>query len=60
LSLKSMVKKRDVQKAAMETDLLTRMKVHLEAGRFLRNFLLTEAEERLIASYPLLPGKRLS
>jgi ribosome-binding ATPase YchF (GTP1/OBG family) len=43
-------KKRDVQKTAIETDLLTGMKVHLEAGRFLRDFPLTEAEERLIAS----------
>ncbi len=42
---------------AMEADLLTRMKVHLETGRFLRNFLLTEAEEKLIASYPLLTRK---
>jgi ribosome-binding ATPase len=50
-------KKRDVQKATMETDLLTRMRVHLEAGRFLRDFPLTEAEERLIASYPLLTRK---
>src|SRR4030043_679757 len=50
-------KKRDVQKMAIEADLLTRMKVHLEAGRFLRDFPLTEAEERLIASYPLLTRK---
>jgi hypothetical protein len=50
-------KKRDVQKAAMETDLLTRMRVHLEAARFLRDFPLTETEERLIASYPLLTRK---
>jgi len=50
-------KKRDVQKAAMETDLLTRMKVHLEVDRFLRDFPMTEAEERLIASYPLLTRK---
>jgi GTP-binding protein YchF len=50
-------KKKDVQKTAMETDLLTRMKGHLETGRFLRNSLLTEAEEKLIASYPLLTRK---
>jgi GTP-binding protein YchF len=50
-------KKRDVQKAAMETDLLMRMRIHLEAGRFLRGFLLTEVEERLIASYRLLTRK---
>jgi GTP-binding protein YchF len=52
-------KKRDVQRVVMETDLLTRMKVHLEASRFLRNFSLTEAEERLIGSYPLLTRKAL-
>jgi hypothetical protein len=47
-------RKKDLQKAALEADLLARMKVHLEAGRFLRNFPLTEAEEKLIAGYPLL------
>jgi GTP-binding protein YchF len=52
-------KKRDVPKVAMETDLLTRMKVHLEIGRFLRNLLLTETEEKLVASYPLLTRKAL-
>ena len=52
-------KKRDVQTVAMERDLLVRMKVHLEAGRFLRNLLLTEAEEKLVASYPLLTRKAL-
>ncbi len=52
-------KKKDAQKAAMENDLLSRMKTHLEAGRFLRNFSLTEAEEKLIASYPLLTLKAM-
>jgi GTP-binding protein YchF len=52
-------RERNVQKAAMEKDLLTRMKVHLEAGHFLRDFLLTEDEERLIASYPLLTRKAI-
>jgi ribosome-binding ATPase len=52
-------KKRDVQKIAVETDLLTRMKVHLETGRFLRNFSLTEVEVKLIASYPLLTRKAM-
>lgn len=47
-------RKKDLQKAALEADLLARMKDHLEAGRFLRNFLLTGAEEKLIAGYPLL------
>ncbi len=52
-------RKRDVQKVAMETDLLTRMKAHLENGRFLRNFCLTEAEEKLILSYPFLTRKAM-
>jgi len=50
-------KKRDIQKMVIEADLLTRMKVHLENGRFLRGFLLTEDEEKIIASYPLLTRK---
>ena len=50
-------RKKDIQKTALEADLLIRMKVHLEAGRFLRDFPLTEAEEILIASYPLLTRK---
>jgi len=51
--------KRDVQKAAMEKDLMTRMRVHLEAGRFLRDFPLTEDEERLVAGFPLLTRKAI-
>jgi GTP-binding protein YchF len=50
-------KKKDVQRMALEADLLTRMKVHLETGRFLRNFSVREVEEKLIASYPLLTRK---
>jgi GTP-binding protein YchF len=50
-------KKKDVQKMAIEKDLLTRMKIHLETGRFLRNFPLTESEGKLVASYPLLTRK---
>ncbi len=50
-------KKKDVQRMALEADLLIRMKVHLETGRFLRNFSVTEVEEKLIASYPLLTRK---
>ena len=50
-------RKKDVQKTAMEIDLLARMKVHLEAGRFLRSFLVAEVEEKTIASYPLLTRK---
>jgi len=52
-------KKKDTQKTTMENDLLTRMKAHLEAGRFLRNFSLAEAEEKLIASYPFLTRKAM-
>jgi hypothetical protein len=52
-------KKKDAQRVAMETDLLTRMKGHLEAGCFLRNFPLTESEEKFIAGYPLLTRKAL-
>jgi GTP-binding protein YchF len=51
--------KRDVQKKAVETDLLIGMKVHLESGRFLRDFSLTEVEEKLIASFPLLTRKAM-
>ncbi|HUL29187.1 MAG TPA: redox-regulated ATPase YchF [Thermodesulfobacteriota bacterium] len=50
-------RKKDAQKVALETDLLSRMKTHLEAGRFLRNFSVTEVEEKVIASYPLLTRK---
>ncbi len=50
-------KKKDAQRATMEADLLVRMKAHLEAGRLLKGFLLTEDEERLIASYPFLTRK---
>ncbi len=52
-------RKKDAQKMVQETDLLSRMKGHLETGRFLRNFLLTEAEEKLIAGYPLLTRKAM-
>ena len=54
---KEQSKKRNAQNMAMEADLLTRMKGRLESGLFLRNFVLTEAEEKLIASYPLLTRK---
>lgn len=50
-------KKKDAQKVTMETDLLHRMKHRLEEGHFLRGFSLTESEEKLIASYPLLTRK---
>jgi len=50
-------KKKDVQRVATETDLLARMKSHLERDRSLRSFVFSEAEEKLIASYPLLTRK---
>ncbi len=50
-------KKRDAQKVAAETDLLTRMKGHLDKGSSLRSFVLNEVEEKLISSYPLLTRK---
>jgi hypothetical protein len=50
-------KKKDAQKAALETDLLLRMKAHLDKGCLLRSFELGETEEKLIASYPLLTRK---
>jgi ribosome-binding ATPase len=49
--------KKDLQKTVMETDLLTRMKGCLESGGSLKSFPLTEDEEKLIASYPLLTRK---
>ena len=50
-------KKKDPQKTPGETDLLVRMKSHLDKGFPLRIFALGEAEEKLIASYPLLTRK---
>jgi len=52
-------RKKDARKAALENDLLTRMKVHLEAGHLLRSLTLHETEEKLIASYPLLTRKAI-
>ncbi len=50
-------RKKDGQKAAIETDLLVRMKSHLEKGTPLRSFVLDGTEEKLIASYPFLTRK---
>jgi GTP-binding protein YchF len=52
-------KKKEVLKMAAERDLLIRMKANLEAGRLLRHLDLTEAEQKQIASYPLLTRKAL-
>lgn len=50
-------KKADAQRVALETDLLARMRAHLEASRPLRSFGFTDDEQRLIGSYPLLTRK---
>ncbi len=50
-------KKKDAQKATTETDLLIRMKGHLDNSNPLRSFVFSESEEKLIASYPLLTRK---
>jgi len=50
-------RRKDIQTIVMEGDLLVRMKAHLESGRLLRSFPLTEVEEKLIATYPLLTRK---
>ncbi len=50
-------RKKDAQKAVVETDLLTRMKSHLDKGFPLRSFVMTEDEERLTGSYPFLTRK---
>jgi len=52
-------KLKEKKKADGETDLLLRMRDHLEGNRFLRNFPFTEEEMKLIASYPLLTRKAL-
>jgi ribosome-binding ATPase len=52
-------KKKEAQKASLETDLLGRMKLHLEAGHFLKSFPLTDEETKLIAGYPLLTRKAI-
>jgi GTP-binding protein YchF len=52
-------KLKEKKKADAETDLLLRMREHLEGNRFLRSFPLTEEEKKLIAGYPLLTRKAL-
>ena len=56
---KELPRKKELRSMAAERDLLIRMKAHLEAGRFLRHLDLTEAEQKQIASYPLLTRKAL-
>lgn len=50
-------RKMDARRAEQEADLLTRMRVHLEDGRPLRQFPLGEEEQKLISSYPFLTRK---
>ena len=50
-------KKSEGQKAAIEKELLVRMKSHLEKGVPLQSLVLSGAEEKLIASYPFLTRK---
>ncbi|MFH1489449.1 MAG: DUF933 domain-containing protein, partial [Pseudomonadota bacterium] len=52
-------KKSDLPGIGLETDLLKRMKDHLEEGNFLRNFPLDPEEEKRITSYPFLTRKAL-
>jgi ribosome-binding ATPase len=52
-------KSKDAPKAALEADLLGRMRSHLDQGRFLASFPLTDDEEKILASYPLLTRKSM-
>ena len=47
----------DARRAAQEKELLTRMKDHLEAGRFLSTFPFTDEEQRLVSGYIFLTRK---
>lgn len=48
---------KDVQRAAQETDLMTRMQAHLEAENPLSQFELSADEKKLTGSYPFLTNK---
>ncbi|HSR11214.1 MAG TPA: redox-regulated ATPase YchF [Thermodesulfobacteriota bacterium] len=45
------------RRVSEEKDLLSRMKEHLEAGKFLRNFPFTEEEQKLLSGYLFLTRK---
>ncbi|MGA1198404.1 MAG: redox-regulated ATPase YchF [Candidatus Latescibacterota bacterium] len=47
----------DVQRAAKETELMTKMQAHLEDGKPLSFFVLTDEDKKLISSYPFLTLK---
>jgi len=49
----------DVQRAAKETELMTRMQTHLEDGRPLSQFDFSDEDQKLITSYPFLTMKAL-
>lgn len=48
---------KDRQRTAQETDLMTRIQAHLEAGKPLRQFERTAGEVKLTSSYPFLTTK---
>jgi len=50
-------RKMDAQRADRETELLKRMQTHLEAGRPLLRFEMTDEALRLVAGYPFLTRK---
>lgn len=50
-------RKTNSQERLLEGELLTRMRFHLEAGRFLGDLSLTEAEEKIINGYPFVTRK---
>jgi ribosome-binding ATPase len=47
----------DARRAAQEKELLSRMKEHLEAGRFLSTFPFSDEEQKLVSGYLLLTRK---
>ena len=47
----------DARRACQEKELLTRMKEHLEAGRFLSSFPFSDEEQKLTSGYPFLTRK---
>ena len=50
---------KEKKKSDAETDLLLRMRDHLESNRFLRTFPLTKEDKKLISGYPFLTLKAL-
>jgi len=48
---------KDAQRAAKESDLMTRMQAHLEEGQPLSRFKLNDEEQKLTGSYPFMTQK---